>query len=162
MSATAFFAFPSQPPSCGEVITNATATLERSNVVQVIPWTACSIGGVIVIKEICHHIDDSSLFFADLTGLNPNVMFELGYAIGRNKRIWLILDESYTEGKRRFQQVRILTTVGYRPYANSEDIHRSFFIDSPHLTLERTIFKEEIEPHLGSWLTTPTRLASNP
>jgi hypothetical protein len=76
-------------------------------------------------------------------------MFELGFSIARDKRIWLIRDDSYVDSKMEFEQLRLLTTVGYRPYTNVEQIIKGFFADNPHLTLEDTIFRKSIEPLLA-------------
>jgi hypothetical protein len=49
-------------------------------------------------------------------------MFEIGYAIAANKRIWLIRDETYYDAKKEFEQLRLSTTIGYSPHVNSEQI----------------------------------------
>ena len=144
-----FFAYPSTPPSIGETITAAIGRINSGHAVKLKPWADCKIGGKIIIQEICREIDNCDLFCADLTGLNPNVMFELGYAIAKNKRIWLIFDTTFSESKTKFDQLRILTTVGYRNYCTSEDIEAAFYSDQPFLDLDRTIFKDSIEPNLN-------------
>ena len=75
-------------------------------------------------------------------------MFEIGYAIAVNKRVWLTRDESYAEAKKDFEQLRLLTTIGFARYVNSEQIIKSFFSDRPQQTLSETIFKQSIEPLL--------------
>jgi len=75
-------------------------------------------------------------------------MFELGFAIARDKRIWLIRDDSYVDYKKEYEQLRLLTTIGYRSYTNTEQIIKGFFNDRPHLTPEDTIFRQSIEPLL--------------
>ena len=101
------------------------------------------------MQEICTEIDAADLFCADLTGINPNVMFELGYAIARNKRIWLILDPTLTESRNEFNQLRLLTTIGYAEYINSENIVKSFYKDWPHGDLHETILEKSIKPNLS-------------
>ncbi len=76
-------------------------------------------------------------------------MFEIGYAIASNKRIWLIRDETYVDAKKEFEQLRLLTTIGFSPYVNSEQIIDSFFEENPHLTPSDTIFAKSIEPLLS-------------
>lgn len=107
------------------------------------------MNGRFIISEICDAIDQSDFFCADVTGLNPNVMFELGYAIAANRRIWLIRDDSYSDAKKEFDQFGLLSTVGYSPYVNSEHIIKSFFADQPHLSLKDTIFDRSIAPMLS-------------
>src|SRR5580700_1844758 len=85
-----FFAYPSNV-AVAEVIRNGTSKINDTGLVQLKTWESCKVGGKIVIGEICKEIDRANLFCADMTGLNHNVMFELGFAIARNKRIWLTI-----------------------------------------------------------------------
>ncbi len=112
-------------------------------------WEECSIGGKIIIQELCKEIEQADLFCADLTHLNANVMFELGYAIATNKRIWLILDTSISDSQKNFDQVRMLTTVGFAPCFNSIDIVNSFYREQPYSDLDNTIFEQAIRPSLS-------------
>ena len=52
------------------------------------------------------------------------------------------------DSKKEFEQLRLLTTIGYRPYTNSEQIIKALFSDNPHTTLESTIYRQSIEPLL--------------
>ena len=143
-----FFAYPSTPPTLREAIGEFVAQLNRENNIRVRTWEECSIGGKLLIQEICNSIDRANLFFADLTGLNANVMFELGYAIARDKRIWLIMDTSFEKQRKMFEQLRVLTTVGYVSCQNSQEMLTSFYKDAPLTDLTNTIYKKAIEPNL--------------
>jgi hypothetical protein len=144
-----FFAYSSLPPSIPETITAAIQAINKTQTASLHSWEELQINGKYVISEICDAIDHCGFFCADVTAVNPNVMFEIGYAIATNKRVWLIRDETYYDAKKEFEQLRLLTTIGYSPYVNSEEIIKSFFNDNPHLTLTRTIFAESIEPLLS-------------
>ena len=144
----AFFAYPSSQPTLREPIQAAVQELNSAKQVYIKTWEECNIGGQFVIDTICTAINEAPLFFADLTGLNANVMFELGYAIARNKRIWLIFDESYTEGRKMFDQFKVLTTVVYLPCCNSSDIVSGFYANSPVRDIDNTIYRTAIEPNL--------------
>ena len=144
----AFFAYPSRVPTLKEAIDVAVPELNRKRQVKIKTWEQCNIGGKFVIDTICNAIDEAQLFFADLTGLNANVMFELGYAIACGKRIWLILDDTYTEAKNMFDQLKILTTVGYVSCCNSQNIVSGFYENNPVEDMENTIFRTAIEPIL--------------
>ena len=144
-----FFAYPSQPASIPETILAAIHTINESRVCQLTSWQACRVGGKIVIDVICRAIDEAQIFCADLTGSNPNVMFELGHAIARRKRIWLILDTSRSDSKKVFEQIRILTTVGYTSYCNSREITAGFFKDQPYTDLQNSIYAMSVEPSLS-------------
>src|SRR5277367_6305281 len=143
-----FFAYLSTPPSIPVTIAAAIQGINRTQKAMIKSWEELRINGKYIISEICEAIDHSDFFCADVTGINPNVMFELGYAIATNKRIWLIRDESYAESRKDFEQLRLLTTVGFSRYLNSEQIIKSFFNDMPQLSLDQTIFKQSIEPML--------------
>ena len=144
----AFFAYSSRQPTLREPIQAAVHELNAARQVDIKTWEECNIGGKFVIDTICTAINEADLFFADLTGLNANVMFELGYAIARNKRVWFIFDESYPEEKKMFDQFKVLTTVGYVPCCNSNDIVTGFYANPPIMDIDNTIYRTAIEPNL--------------
>ncbi len=144
-----FFAYSSTPPSIPETIKAAVQAINRTNNAEILPWEALQNSGKVIIGEICEAIDHAQFFCADVTTINANVLFEIGFAIARNKRIWLVRDDSYADSRKDFDQLRMLTTVGYSPYQNSEHIIKAFFAEQPHLTPDQTIFRESIESALG-------------
>jgi hypothetical protein len=144
-----FFAYGSSPFSIPTTIREAIEQINKTHHTILTSWESLEVGGRYIVRTVCDAIDDADFFCADITTINPNVMFELGFAIGRDKRIWLVRDDSYVDAKAEFEQLRLLTTVGYRPYTNSDQIVKSFFADSPHSTLDQTVFRESIEPLLG-------------
>ncbi len=154
--ATGFFAYPSQPPDIGETIRYGVRKINERGQAQIRTWEDCKVGGKAIIQEICRCIDESDIFCADLCGLNANVMFELGYAIAKNKRTWLTLDPTVGKYKSEFEQMRILTTIGYAKYTNSSDINSHFHNDQPYADRETTIFEQLIRPNLSA--TTADRL----
>ena len=147
---TGFFAYPSIPPAIAECIHAAIDRINSTKVIFIKPWEDCRVGGKVVIEEICREIAAANVFCADLTGLNANVLFELGYAIAKDRRIWLTIDKTRTQTRKEFEQLKILTTVGYTDCCNSEDMHRAFHRDAPHSDLDNTIFRSVIQEHLSS------------
>jgi hypothetical protein len=143
-----FFAYPSQPVMLGETIRTAIDEINKGDQASLNSWENCRVGGKLIINELCSAIDSNEVFCADLTGLNPNVMFELGYAIAKNKRIWLILDLTLAGAKTQFEQLRILTTVGYAKYCSSHEIVAHFYKDQPYADLQNTIFEKAIRSNL--------------
>jgi hypothetical protein len=144
-----FFAYPSQPTMLGETVRTAIDEVNRGSKASLTSWEECRVGGKLIIGEICTSIDSNEMFCADLTGLNPNVMFELGYAIAKNKRIWLILDSTLAGAKTQFEQLRILTTIGYAKYCSSPEIVTGFYKDQPYTDLQNTIFEQAIRANLA-------------
>ncbi|MGE3834069.1 MAG: hypothetical protein AB7H43_04710 [Acidimicrobiia bacterium] len=96
-------------------------------------WEELAVAGQLIISQVLEAIDDADVFAGEVTSLNPNVMFELGYAIGTGKRIWPMYDEADATAEQQWRRLRILTTIGYAPYINSDDVRSRFLADSPHL-----------------------------
>ena len=147
MSLRAFFAYPNDR-RISETITAFAQKVNESGHLLIETWEQMQIGGKLLIAEICKKIDDSDLFCADITRLNPNVLFEIGFAIARKKRAWLIRDSTIPAENADFKQFRVLTTMGYREYLNSGDILASFYRDRPYESLAETVYDQVIEPSL--------------
>jgi len=150
-SISGFFSYPYQPDSLPETIKGAVDKINEGQECYVKTWQECAISGKFIIDVICRAIEKADLFIADLTWANPNVLFELGYAIAKKKRVWLLLDPSFTESKNLFEPLRILTTVGYAAYSNSSEIVHQFYKQQPWLDLQDTIFIRSIEPALQEY-----------
>ena len=135
-----FFAFPSSE-SLVETVEEAIAVINHTHTIEITSWRALRVSGKTVITEICRAIEESEVFLADLTYLNPNVLFELGYAIARNKRICIFLDPSIERSKNDFGRFN-LSTLGYSPYSNSEELVSKYFKESPHENIGETILAE--------------------
>lgn len=129
---TGFFAYSSKLASCGQSIEPAIQEINRGSVTRLQSWKELNVNGIFVIDPILYAIDQADYFCADLTGLNDNVLFELGYAIAKRKPIWLLLDSSITKAQTRYKQFGLLTNVGYRAYTNSNTIIQSFYADQPY------------------------------
>ncbi len=128
-----FVAYPSSPTARAETVENAIGLIEQSGVVEIKGWKSLHPGGRPIITRVLEEIRNCDCFIADLTDLNPNVLFELGYAIAHRKRVWLLLDVSMERTKLEFGRFQIFSTVGYNGGANSEDIVKGFFQDQPYL-----------------------------
>jgi len=89
-----FVAYPSKPASLAETIEAFIQTIKEAGVLSIEGWKSTSVSGKFVMLTICEAIDRADLFICDLTHLNHNVLFELGYAIAKNKRIWVLLNPS--------------------------------------------------------------------
>lgn len=140
-----FVAYPSDPLYLAETIEKAIESIRNGYVVDIEGWKSLSVTGKFIIDEICKAIDNSDIFICDLTNLNHNVLFELGYAIARNKIIWILLDPNIEKAKQNYEKFQFLTTVGYTPYSNSKDIEIKFYEEKPWENIENTIYKTKIE-----------------
>jgi len=132
-----FFAYPSTPPALGETIRTSVDAINNAGFAKVITWEDLNVSGRIIVNEILEAIDKSHFVCADLSGLNLNVMFELGYAIARNKIIFPILDDSFPSNRTLLEQLGLLTTVGYTAYQNARQITVGFHKAQPYSGGER-------------------------
>src|SRR3990172_2204185 len=142
-----FFGYPFRPAVRNEAVTEAASRLETSGAIIAKPWEKLSINGRFIIQVILTTIDEADVAAFDVTELNHNVMFELGYAIGRNRKVWLFRDESNVPATRSWNRIKLLTTVGYSPFTNSEHIVNSFWEQRPH-EAETTIFQTAVRDYL--------------
>lgn len=143
---TAFFAYPYAPPDLAETIREAVKRINQVEPrIKVTAWEDLNVTGSLVIDGILAAIGERDIFLCDLTYLNPNVLFELGFAIARRKRVWPVLNPNIVEFQEKFKRFKILTTTGYRPYSNSEDIVRDFLKDKPFEDIRKTLSRDAIE-----------------
>src|SRR4051812_31501858 len=99
---SAFYAYPSQPPAIGETIEAAAGQINRGRRVRIRTWRALNPTGRVIINQITDAIDAATVFACDLTYQNPNVLFELGYAIAKRKRVWISLDPTISGAREGF------------------------------------------------------------
>jgi hypothetical protein len=137
-----FAAYPSSPVDRAESIEKAIEEIRVGGVVDIAGWKSLAISGRVVISAICDQIKTSEIFIADVTGLNPNVLFELGYAIAHKKRVWLLLNQHIERAQVFFNRFQLLTTVGYAPYSNSREIVEQFYRDGPYNNVDQNLYEE--------------------
>lgn len=136
---TGFFAYSSQPPSVGESIEEAIGIINSSDIASLKSWKSYTVNGKLIIDEVTKAIDESDYFCADLTGFSDNVIFELGYAIAKNKDIFLVLDGSHIDSIKRYKELTFLKTTGYQKYTNSSHIVQAFISLASTATLSEKI-----------------------
>jgi hypothetical protein len=81
----AFYAYPSQPSDLAQTIETAAQKMPKLTKVKVRTRRSLSPTGKYVIDHITQAIGKNEIFACDLTYPNPNVVFELGFAIARLK-----------------------------------------------------------------------------
>ncbi len=93
-------AYPADPAELGGPIRQALRLLHGQDRFQHLSnWEENDVPGRFIATEVMEKIDSGTVFIADITRLNFNVLFEIGYAIGRKKRAYVIkngamIDES--------------------------------------------------------------------
>ncbi|WP_225042804.1 nucleoside 2-deoxyribosyltransferase [Xanthomonas campestris] len=115
-----FFAYASQPKEIGVTIDSAIHDLHRySGQVQVSAWPELDIPGRFIAETVLSGIDAGDFLVADITVLNFNVVYEIGYAIGKSKRVLIVRNEPYSAGSAsKINELGIFDTLGYKSYEN--------------------------------------------
>lgn len=126
-----FFAFPSHPLDLVETIEATINDMNTPRTIQVYSWRHFSTPGKIVLSEVCRGIDASNIFACDLTHLNMNVLFELGYAISRAKYVWITIDPSVNKAKENYDKLGFLSTVINVPYQNHNQLSAKLLSSNP-------------------------------
>ena len=126
---TAFFAYASDSQHRADTIDAAIKAINERSPIKVTSWRQINTGGKIVIQAILNRIRKSEIFMCDITGLNSNVLFELGYAIGLRKRVWLTLDVTKKNSQPLVNSLNIVSGIGYRTYTNHGNIVDQFRSD---------------------------------
>lgn len=150
--ARCFFAYPSRPADLRETLGLAIRDIRTQGAGVVVPldWRQLRVGGKIIIYEVLRAIDSCELFACDLTYINVNVLFELGYAVAKNKRIWITLMPSIKGAKAQYKRLNLLANVGYTEYENGHVLASKFLGDQPFSDLESSIYDRAIRLTLQS------------
>lgn len=117
------FLYPSEPQIIANTIESA--VLELSRVASEKNWTSwkhLGITGQIIFCQICKALRFTELVIADVTTLNFNVLFEIGYALGLGLPVVPVRDTSYIRDQKVFDELGILDNLGYIDFHNSQEL----------------------------------------
>jgi hypothetical protein len=157
-----FFAYTAQPQQIGITIEQAikdanTAMSDR----HIKSWKEIDIPGHFIATEVLNEIEQSRILIADISKLNFNVTYEIGYAIGKSKRIALVKNKAIAVSKPTIADVGIFDTIGYFEYENSKELTsfvkgltsvRPLDIDYPQST-KQPVYLNEAKIK-NDWVTT--------
>ena len=122
---TGFFIYPSEPPLLAQTISETVRHLQNHSSERAYKsWEGLNVGGQIIFCEICKAFRSSKAIIANITTLNFNVLFELGYALGLGKPVLPVRDTSYERDKELFDELGIFDNLGYEDFKNSSDLVR--------------------------------------
>lgn len=120
---SSFFAYPAHPKEVADTIRSALQTLKDDfRVESVHGWEQNDIAGHFLIDPVLAEIDTCDFLAADVTGVNFNVAYEIGFAIGRRRRIFLVKNSAITADDSLVREVGIFDTVGYKQYQQSRQL----------------------------------------
>ncbi len=116
------FLYPSDPPQIAATIEAAAALLRAREPGLWKSWRDFQVAGQIVFCSICKQLRHAAVVIADVTTLNFNLMFEIGFALGLDAPVVPIRDTSYTRDHHEFQELALLDTIGYVDFQNSQGL----------------------------------------
>jgi len=115
-----FVAYPSNPPQVGEAIRAALDRLRDTHGISGFAgWEQNDVAGSFLAQPILDNIEASDVLVADITKLNFNVVYEIGYAIGKRKRAFLTLNSSLEGDQPLVREVGLFDTLGYTTYEDA-------------------------------------------
>ncbi len=117
-----FFAYPAKPDIVSGAIERAITRIPTfTTSVHLKGWREIDIPGRFISEQVLEEIDRCDCLIADTTTLNFNVIYELGFAIGRGKRVFVVRNRSITADPDT-SQLGIVDTIGYKDYSNSDEL----------------------------------------
>lgn len=119
-----FFAYPSEPAQTLSTIKASINDLKQFHAVhEIIDWAELDVPGNFITTEVLHKIAHSDFLIADISKLNFNVTYEIGFAIGQGKRIVLVRNAAYAKtSDDLIRRVGIYDTLGYNEYENFRNL----------------------------------------
>lgn len=140
-----FFAYASQPALIAECMRSTAEHLSNRNVTAQ-TWQQLPIAGRLLIAQVLTAVENSTVVLAEVGTLNSNVLFEVGYALARDKHLWLLLDETDTRATTSWRDFGLFANIGRVDYGgNSETLTHKFFQARPDLAAQDTLWADLFE-----------------
>lgn len=118
---TVFVAYGSQSDAVTQAIEGGIHNLlSRKPRLKCRSWRSLEISGKEISPEVLDAINLSDCLVADVSILNCNVLFEIGYAIARCKPVFLLVNASIAKDP-DFAEIGLLDTVGHTKYTNAHE-----------------------------------------
>jgi len=151
----AFVAYSSRDKVIEQLFDNAVSIANSEfNRVRYKSWVYNDVPGNPLISPIIERIEESSFIVADITTLNLNVVYEVGFAIGSQKRAYLIRHKEIDGDKMMALEVGIFDTLGYHEYSNQDDLVRRL---TSNIDPEPLPFSLKLDHQVPVYLVEPPR-----
>ena len=119
----AFFAYPSSPSMVAHTIQQAIDKLKFNyGMTSIHAWPESDIAGRFIADETLETINDKPVLIADITQLNFNVAYEIGFALALEKKVVLTRQKGVNATPPLISETGIFDTLGYVEYQNAEDL----------------------------------------
>ena len=122
-----FWAYSNHPHNVKNDVIDAINQINNSGIISIKPWETMDIEGNFIIDEILKEINACDVFVCELSNLNNNVLYELGYAIAKKKKIRIFINQNLKSVKEEFKSFSLLTSIGYVDYVNSSQMLNSLY-----------------------------------
>lgn len=122
MAKQGFVAYPDGFPIIKDAIVSLVEETAAANSLRLIPWPKMQIVGFKVDDLIRDHISEAAVLIADVTYPNPNVYYEIGYAIAREKPVLPVVNVAVEKSVQRLQKTGLFDNIGWATYNNSTEL----------------------------------------
>ena len=150
---TAFVAYSSRDAAVVRLVGDAVYVANgKSDRVRYESWVYNDIPGNPLISPILGRIEESAFIIADITTLNLNVVYEIGFAIGSRKRAYLMRHRGTPGDKTVAREAGIFDTLGYHEYSDKDDLVRRL---TSNIDPEPLPFSVELDHRAPVYLVEP-------
>ncbi|MEP1143990.1 MAG: hypothetical protein ABJH52_09735 [Henriciella sp.] len=124
---SAFIGFPSSPNELVDNIEAGIQTFRASNsATQLFPWSELQGPSEPIIADVLEKIRSTEVSFFDISIPNANVFYEIGYAVGVGKAVYLLINSSIKEALNTQVDLGIFDTQRLKQYKNGRDLAQIF------------------------------------
>lgn len=117
-----FFSYPARPEQVAQLIRSAIQKANKRSNCNFTSWEENDVAGRPLTAPIFERLESSNVLAADITTLNFNVTFEIGYTIGIGRRIFLTKSSEHNLDHDAINRIGIFDTLGYEQYSNSDEL----------------------------------------
>lgn len=119
---SAFVGYPSQPTTLVDGIIAGIATCREWGLsTQLVPWSELDGESSPIILDILKTIRETEASVFDVSVLNENIFYEIGYAVGAEKELHVLINPSIRGAMKRHVDLGILDTQRLKHWKNGSD-----------------------------------------
>ena len=117
----AFFAYPGGDVMLSTAVQEAVRLCKKRGI-TIRPWERMKIVGVKLDDLVRSQLQDAAVLVADTTTPNPNVFYEIGFAVATGKPVILTINGGVAGAVDAAQALGLFDTIGWGVYSNSEEL----------------------------------------
>jgi hypothetical protein len=125
------FLYAAQPAPIASAMASAAEILRKQTGDPWSTWRDLDTPGHIIFCEICKAMRGAAAIYADVTTLNFNLLFEIGFAIGLGVPVRPVRDPTYSVDKKWFDALGILDSLGYLDFTNAPELAAAILDAAP-------------------------------